>query len=222
MADYSLDINTFLYKYRQPVYITEPAGERQSYIPLKLNLNSDNFNFDLARSDGLDFRLAEKSNGTGVLHMWVAYWVEVDRKATLWFKLPELLASETRTLYAYWGYEYDEGISNLDTVASGGVFIFADDFDGTHLDVSKWPTTVGNWDISDSRINLEADAWVRSTYVLGGQVTVYTASGIALPLAAGLWGAHQTSGNCYLGTSKLSTGADELIDGVIDVENQRN
>ena len=72
MGEYSSDINTALYKYRQPIYVTEVTGERQLFVPLKLSLNINNFNFDLARSDGADFRLAESSNGTGVLQMWTA------------------------------------------------------------------------------------------------------------------------------------------------------
>ena len=91
MTDYSSDINIALYKYSEPVYITEPTGERQTFIPLKLNLNQHNFNFDLARSDGLDFRLAERSNGTGVFQMWIAYWSYSSRQATIWFKLLEIL-----------------------------------------------------------------------------------------------------------------------------------
>ena len=62
MSEYSSSINTELYKYIQPVYVTEPTGETQTFIPLRLDLNASNFNFDLARSDGLDFHLAEKSN----------------------------------------------------------------------------------------------------------------------------------------------------------------
>jgi len=113
MSEYSFNLNTNLYKYTQSLYITEPTGEKQTFIPLKLNLNSINFNFDTARPDGLDFRLAERSNGSGVFQMWVAYWDYTTRKATLWFKIPELLAGETKTLYAYWGYEQDTGVSDL-------------------------------------------------------------------------------------------------------------
>jgi hypothetical protein len=317
MADYSSNLNTDLYKYRQPIRITEPTGEGQTYVPLKLNLDINNFNFDLAQSDGLDFRLAERSNGTGVYTMWVAYWDSSLRKATLWFKIPALLASETKTLYAFWGYEYDTGISDLnnmttgitkeysgnlctsgtitgdgtefggedpennmynlfdgssdtfwwvspgagtwvqydfgagnekqielvrmdqfdaqnisiqgsndnvyfstlisrqfpdmpggsvpaltdwiltafdnntayryirvniisgwgnswiatqiemkevisETVVEDGIFSFADDFDGSSLDVSKWPTSAGSFSISDSKINLGTDAWIRT------------------------------------------------------------
>ncbi len=118
MSDYSYDINFELYKYSQPIYITEPTGERQTYVPLKLSLNSANFNFDLARTDGHDFRLSERSNGSGILKMWVAYWDYSSKKATLWFNLPELLPSETRIMYAFWGLEYDSGISDLEGMVS--------------------------------------------------------------------------------------------------------
>lgn len=163
MADYSSDIDTDLYEYRQPVYITEPTGERQTFIPLKLNLNSSNFNFDLSRSDGLDFRLAERSNGTGVFQMWIAYWDDTKNLATLWFKIPEILAGEVKTLYAYWGYENDTGISDLDDLLTGNsVFHFGDDFDTPSLDTSKWTTSNGSWSIGGSKIYLWEGAWIRT------------------------------------------------------------
>jgi len=165
MSEYSLNLNTNLYKYLQPIYITEPTGARQTFIPLRLNLNSSNFNFNTARPDGLDFRLAEQSNGTGVLQMWVAYWDDVYERATVWFKLPELLAGETRSLYAYWGYDQDTGVSDLELLLGNpgtAVFDFGDDFNDTSLDVSKWTSTNGSWTISDSKINLGTDAWIRT------------------------------------------------------------
>ena len=164
MADYSLDINTNLYKYNQPIYVTEPTGKRQTFIPLKLNLTDTIFNFDIARPDGLDFRLAENSNGTGVLQMWIAYWDYTTRKATLWFKLPEILAGETKSLYAYWGFDADAGISNLEYLLGNPgtpVFLFGDDFNSPTLDVSKWDSSSGSWTIADSKINLGVDAWIR-------------------------------------------------------------
>ena len=126
MSEYSADINADLYKYQQRVFVTEVTGQNRTRVPLKLNLNSGNFNFDFARSDGADFRLAERSNGTGVFQMWTAYWNNNVEKATLWFKLPELLASETRTLYAYWGFEHDSGISDLDSLTNGEDITYSD------------------------------------------------------------------------------------------------
>lgn len=159
MGEYSYDIDTDLYNNIQPVYVTEITGTRQTFIPLKLSLNQSNFNFAAARSDGLDFRLAERSNGTGVLQMWVAYWSAVEQQATLWFKLPELLAGETRTLWAIWGYEYDTGISSLDDLMTDDpVFLFADDFnldalDETKWEQSAWPQAPGGHPYSNISVN---------------------------------------------------------------------
>jgi len=166
MSDYASSIYTNLYKYRRSVYVTEPTGVRQTYIPLRLDLHAVNFNFNLARSDGSDFRLAQASNGTGVLHMWIAYWNATANVATIWFKLPDLLASETKTLYAFWGFPGDSGISNLENLystvsPSDSVFLFADDFDTHTLDTDKWTSTNGSWSINNSRINLSTDAWIR-------------------------------------------------------------
>lgn len=168
--DYSDNIDTTLYKYRRTLIVTN-SSEDKTFAPLKLSLNSSNFNFDLARSDGLDFRLAEKSNGTGVLHMWVAYWNSTKKVATLWFKLPEILAGKVKTLYAFWGYASDSGVSDLgyllgESVGGGStstpVFIFGDDFNEPTLNSTKWPSTNGSWSIADSCINLGEDAWIQT------------------------------------------------------------
>lgn len=229
MGEYSSDLNTNLYKYSRPVYITEPTGERQTFIPLALNLNETNFNFDTARSDGLDFRLAERSNGTGVLQMWVSYWDDTTKKATVWFKLPEILAGEMRTLYAFWGYAHDSGISDLtyllgeNPVSSGSVstpvFTFGDDFNAASLDANKWPTNTGGYSISDSKINLVTGAWIRSPQVLGGQNTTYVGAEYEIITTAGMYGNHQHTGNCYLSyTGALSFSMPALIDDIVDAQ----
>ena len=182
MADYSSDINTDLYKYRQPIHITEPTGEGQTYVPLKLNLDINNFNFDLAQSDGLDFRLAERSNGTGIYTMWIAYWNSSLRKATLWFKIPALIASETKTLYAFWGYEYDTGISDLDNMTTGITKEYSSnlcvsgtvtaDVDGIVDGNSGYPSYVFDGIVSQSnrwRLGYPPTGWIQYDFGAGNE-----------------------------------------------------
>jgi len=137
MADYVSDIPTDDYLYIKEISITETGGEDHTNFPVKLTLNSSNFNFELAESDGVDFRVGEGSNGTRILNMWIATWDTINRIATIWFKIPSLLANETKNLYVYFGNSNDSGISDADSVG----FIFADGFEsldvGTNVALNK-------------------------------------------------------------------------------------
>lgn len=167
MALYSNSIHPEFYKYSQPLYVSEISGTDRNLVAIKLNLNSSNFNFDLLREDGLDFRLAEKSNGSGVLLMWIAYWEYSSNKATVWFKLPYLEANDTKELWAFWGFAGDSGISDLSTlVDSDPIFLLADDFVDVSLDSSNWSGSSGSFIISDSVLILGTDAYVTSNIVL--------------------------------------------------------
>jgi hypothetical protein len=106
--------------------------------------------------------------------MWVAYWNETERLATLWFKLPELPADETKTLYAFWGFEYDTGVSDLryllgETVEDSIVYT-----DNLALGISTsgtsagtlWPERLFDGDISDLVFfcQIEAYGWVQMNF----------------------------------------------------------
>lgn len=134
MSDYAVDISTSDYLYMREITITEKSGEDQIDLQVKLILNSFNFNFDFARSDGKDFRLGEKSNGTYILNMWIVSWDATNKKAQIWFKLPRLLANEIKVLYAYWGNSSDFGISDMQSID----FWLADGFDNTIIYNSNW------------------------------------------------------------------------------------
>ena len=99
--------------------------ETRTDFPVKLILNEDNFNFDLAQSDGFDFRLAERSNGSGILKMWVAKWDKDNKHAVLWFKIPLLLPDSTVIFYAFWGGDYSDDVSIPEELN----FLFYEDFE---------------------------------------------------------------------------------------------
>lgn len=151
MSDYAASLNLTLYKHSQPVYITEPTGNRQTYVPLRLNLNSSNFNFELAREDGLDFRLCERSNGTGTFYMWVAHWDYDSNSATLWFKIPEILAGETKELWAFWGNENDIGISDVNELVDGLEENYSDNLIPTSTGTSSYYIDPGAWNSSGTQ-----------------------------------------------------------------------
>ncbi len=157
MVDYAYDISTDDYLYREEITITETGGEDRTNFSVKLSLTSSNFNFALARSDGYDMRIAEASNGTRVLNMWVASWDDSAEIGTIWLKVPSLLVSEVKTLYVYWGHTNASGVSDISEVG----FLFADGFEGTSIDSSKWNTS-GSYSVNNSKILLATDSYIES------------------------------------------------------------
>ena len=142
MADYDTPINIHEYKYRKPVYYTNPYTVYKTNLVVKLSLTSENFNFSLANYNGSDFRLL---SGINVLKMWKAYWSDNDQRATLFFKIPTIGGGASVTFYAYWGNSDAVDISDPGSLG----FLFYDNFDSTPLssswtgDVSASVTTYG-------------------------------------------------------------------------------
>lgn len=134
MADYAADIVVSDYLYMKEITVTEKSGEDQTDFPLKLELTSSNFNFSFARSDGLDFRLAEAADGSSILNMWIGSWNATTKKAAIYFKIPSLLANETKTLYAFWGNSGDSGILDINSVG----FHLSDHFDDNTVYNNNW------------------------------------------------------------------------------------
>ncbi len=116
MADYATNINTNNYIYRKPLVVSETSGQDRRNVLLRIELDGVDFNFYLAKTDGKDFRLCERSNGSGCLNMFIARWDYTNKRAYLYFKLPFLGANEDRTLYAFWGNKFDNGISDLSSL----------------------------------------------------------------------------------------------------------
>jgi len=157
MSDYAANIDVNAYNYMKQVYITEVAGEDHVDLTIKLSLDSSIFNFALAQTDGKDLRVAEVSNGSGVWNMWISSWEVSSGTATIWFKVPLLLAHEIKTLYIFWGYKRgtDIGISNIYSVG----FLFADDFSLDILDTSKWVDN-GVYEVTNGRVVLERYGYI--------------------------------------------------------------
>lgn len=120
--------------YTGKVYYHNINLETRTDYPVKLTLNENNFNFDLAQSNGFGFRLAERSNGSGIFKMWVAHWDKDNKYAVLWFKIPYLSADSKSTFYAFWGGDYSDDISTPEELN----FLFYEDFKSIPLDQTKW------------------------------------------------------------------------------------
>jgi hypothetical protein len=219
MTEYGINIQPDIYYNQRMLYVTETSGQDKYLVPLKLTLNSSNFNFDTTRQDGLDFRITEVQNGTNVLQMWIAYWDYTANIATIWFKLPFLAANETKTLYVFWGNDGDIGDSSLkymlgESVGGGAtstpIFLFGDDFEYDVLNSNKWFSS-GSVTIFNSKISLGLNAWIKSVEVLKHTTNVYTGDPISLVMFDGLY---CSSSGSWDGT--MNTGAGFLCDNVLD------
>lgn len=127
-------------EYTGKVYFRNTSLEPRTDYPVKLILNEDNFNFDLAQSNGFDFRLAERENGSGIFKMWVALWDKDSKYAVLWFKIPHLTADPELIFYAFWGRSYVDDVSAPQDLN----FLFYEEFKSSPLSSSKWVGTISN------------------------------------------------------------------------------
>ncbi len=137
MADYVGSIIPTDYLYKRPVYYTSPFSVDRTNLIVKLVLNSTNFNFELARFDGGDFRLVDYNLGIGILKMWVAMWDIQSNRAVLFFKIPYIEAGASVIFDAYWGDVDAVSISDPDNMN----FIFYEEFN-SNLSSSKWSGTL--------------------------------------------------------------------------------
>jgi len=90
---------------------------------VKVKLNSSNFDFSKAQSDGDDLRFTD-SDGVTLLNHWTESYSSSSQAATVWVKIPTIPASSSKTIYMYYGNDSASSISNGD-----GTFEFFDDFE---------------------------------------------------------------------------------------------
>jgi len=122
--------------YRKPITIdnTGNSNDLTNYQVLVV-LNSTNFDFSKANSDGSDIRFID-SDDTTKLNYWIEEWDATAQEAKIWVNVTSIPASSTKTIYMYYGNPSASSESN-----GTAVFEFFDDFeDGDYTD--KW-TLIG-------------------------------------------------------------------------------
>ena len=77
--------------YRRSVAISNPAGTELSDFQVQIILNSGNFDFSAALTDGSDMRVAA-SDGTTPVPYWIETWDATGQMAVIWVKVPLLPA----------------------------------------------------------------------------------------------------------------------------------
>ncbi|HDH07005.1 MAG TPA: DUF2341 domain-containing protein, partial [Thermoproteales archaeon] len=126
------------WSYRKEVTIDNTSNSNNLIdYQVKVTLNSTNFDFSKAKSDGADIRFTD-DDGTTLLNHWIEKWDASGEEAIIWVKVPSIPASSNRTIYLYYGNSNASSTSNGDDT-----FDFFDDFLGTSIDSNKWNTVNG-------------------------------------------------------------------------------
>ncbi len=106
--------------YWQRAIIIYNSGSALSNYQVKIDLNSSNFNFVNANSDGSDLRVTDSDQKTQI-SFWIEEWDATRQTAIFWVKVPSIPAGE-KTIYLYYGN------SSATNVSSGeSTFILFDD-----------------------------------------------------------------------------------------------
>jgi hypothetical protein len=116
--------------YSQEIVITENSGTNLTGYQVPINLNSSNFNFSQAKTDGSDLRFFF---GGRTLNYWIETWDPEDEKALIWVRVPSLPASRSITLLMKCGNPAAEAVSNGEKT-----FEFFDGFEGDELQELEW------------------------------------------------------------------------------------
>ncbi|RXA21382.1 DUF2341 domain-containing protein [Methanosarcina sp. MSH10X1] len=114
----------------QEIVVTENAGKTLQGYPIPVNLNSSNFNFSEAKSDGSDIRF---SSGDRTLNYWIETWDPENEEALIWVRLPSLPANKTGKILLRYGNPDAEAVSSGEKT-----FDFFDDFEGSNLNELYW------------------------------------------------------------------------------------
>ena len=126
----------------------------------RIDLDSSNFDFSLANSDGSDIRFCDDSGNTLIPH-WTKNWDSAGETANIFVKVPSIPANGKATIYMYYGNAGAVSTSSIGDTAKNGL---GDDFLGTSLDTSKWNTS-DTVDVSDSKLTLDGGENVYSVNV---------------------------------------------------------
>jgi autotransporter-associated beta strand protein len=78
-----------------------PAGATENNFPLLVRLNSGNFDFAHAQSDGRDIRFAA-ANGMALAYQ-IEQWDAPTGTAAIWVKIPTINGNATQEIKMYWG-----------------------------------------------------------------------------------------------------------------------
>jgi len=134
------------FKYRRKILITEESGADLTDYQVLIELNSENFDFGHAQTNGEDVRFTDVHNN--LLDYWIESWDAVAEEAKIWVKVPSIPANSTVEIRMYYG-----NAELADASDGNAVFELFDDFEGDAIDTDKWDGDIASFSISDSVVS---------------------------------------------------------------------
>jgi len=105
-------IDSMTFKYRRAITITEQSGSDLTDYQVLIELNSSNFDFSHAQTNGEDIRFTDDDGN--LLDYWIEEWDAVNEKAKIWVKVPSIPANSSVEIYCYYGNSEITSASDAD------------------------------------------------------------------------------------------------------------
>ena len=119
------------WEYYKEITVKENSGRTLTDFQVLVELNSANFDFSKAKSDGSDIRFS--ANGEE-LNYWIEEWDAGAKRAKIWVKVPLIPANGKTKIKMCYGNPSAGAVSDGDKV-----FEFFDDFESGVIDTTnKW------------------------------------------------------------------------------------
>jgi len=94
-------VDSMTFKYRRKITITEQSGSDLTDHQVLIELNSTNFDFSHAQTNGEDIRFTD--GGGNLLDYWIEKFDPVAEEAKIWVKVPSIPANGTAEIFMYYG-----------------------------------------------------------------------------------------------------------------------
>lgn len=137
------------WNYSEEITVSENSGQNLVNYQVPLVLNSSNFDFSRASSEGEDIRF---TSGDTQLKHWVEDWDAEDETARVWVRVPYIAASGNARIEMYYGNP------DASDVSSGpSTFELFDDFSNFNINFGKWDqyyTGGGEVDVTGGTLQL--------------------------------------------------------------------
>ncbi|RLI87612.1 MAG: hypothetical protein DRP01_01265 [Archaeoglobales archaeon] len=128
-------VDSMSFQYRRKITIAEQSGTDLTYYQVLIELNSSNFNFAHAQTNGEDIRFTDADGN--LLDYWIEEWDSVNESAKIWVEVPSIPANSSVDIYMYYGN------SQITSASDGNAtFLIFDDFEDGVLD---WTVSLGSF-----------------------------------------------------------------------------
>ena len=134
------------WQYKRQITVTEQSGNDLTDYQVLIELNSSNFDFSHANSDGSDIRFYDGGN---LYPYWIEKWDSSNQEAKIWVKVPSIPASSSTSFYMYYGNPDVASVSNGEDT-----FEFFDDFDTADYTIIRGNSSQVS--VSDSKLRIDA------------------------------------------------------------------